>query len=213
MFRRDRADQGECQGPGVTLLVGGEVGGQHRGPLVVVDPAHADDVGTLADPEDLAPGPGRLWGGPHPEAQDDLGPVGDRVDLLDQGSLGDGVVAQGVGRGVGPPEDRQGQGGLVVGRRVQHRRHRDLADPGHRRGGGGGGGEELRATFPADSETAESPHADEVAEAGASTDGDASPDGDDAVSDETGAASPDGDDAVSDETATAGSADSKNEEE
>ncbi|HET9260441.1 MAG TPA: 30S ribosomal protein S3 [Acidimicrobiia bacterium] len=67
--------------------------------------------------------------------------------------------------------------------------------------------EETAGQVPAESKTASSAHADEVAEVGAS------PDGDDGVSDGTGAALPDGDEAVSDETATAGSAESKNEEE
>ena len=84
-------------------------------------------------PSTSAPGPtaaGRLA---HPEAEHDLRAVGHRVDPLDQPAFGHGVVAEGVGAGVGAPEDRQVERRLVVGRRVQHAGHRDPADAVDRR--------------------------------------------------------------------------------
>ena len=66
---RDRADQGQGQRAGVPLLVGGEVLGQHLGALVLVHPAHADDVGTVAQAEHVAARPAGPGGLTHARAR------------------------------------------------------------------------------------------------------------------------------------------------
>ena len=81
----------------MALLVGGEVRGQHLGALVLVDPADADDVGTLPQPQQLAAGPAGALGVAHTEAEHDLGALRHRVHPLDEGALGRRVEAEGVG--------------------------------------------------------------------------------------------------------------------
>ncbi len=96
-------------------------------------PPDADHVGAVAHPEDLAAGPPAVDRLAHAQPEDDLGSIGDPVDPLDQAPLRLAVVAERIG----PPEDLREQGqverGLVVGRRMQHRRHLDPADPDHDR--------------------------------------------------------------------------------
>ena len=129
----DRPDQRQGQGSGMPLLVGREVGRQHFGALVLVHPPDADDVRAVAEPEQLAAGPAGRFGLAHTEAEHDLGALRHAVHPLHEHALGGRVETEGVGVPEGAPEDRQVEGGLVVGRRVEHRRHAHLADGRHGR--------------------------------------------------------------------------------
>ena len=114
-------DEGQGQRAGVALLVGPEERRQHRRALVVVDAAHAHDVGTVADAEDLAAGAAPLDDGGDAQSELDLGDLGHPVATLHEPALGRGVVADGVGAGEGGVEHLEVQRGLVVRGGMQHR--------------------------------------------------------------------------------------------
>ena len=91
---------------------------------MLVDPAHAHDVGPVTDAEDLPAAPPALDDGGDAQAELDLGNLGHPMATLDEPALGGGVVADGIGVGEGGVEHLQVQRGLVVGGGMQHPRRR-----------------------------------------------------------------------------------------
>ncbi len=118
----ERADERERQGPGPASLVEAEETVKRVGPLVRVDPPHEGEVGTVAQPEDLAAGTPALLRVAHADAEHDLGLLGDRVDPLDEAPFRRGVVAESVGGRERVADGREVERRLVVRRGVQHRR-------------------------------------------------------------------------------------------
>ena len=78
--RGDRAHVREGERARAALLVAAEERVEHRRALVVLHPPEAEQVGAVADPEDVAAPPAALDRVVEAEAEDDLGLVGHRVD-------------------------------------------------------------------------------------------------------------------------------------
>jgi len=137
----DRAGEDQAEGTGVPLLVAGEQRGQHGGALVAIDPPEADQVGDFAPgrrPWTTRVGSGATIAGAqvrivHAQTEEQLVVGCHRERPLHQVPLCHCLENQAVGRLEHPGEDRQAEGGLVVGRRMENRRDRHLVDDPHRR--------------------------------------------------------------------------------
>ena len=130
-----RAGQHQPEGALVALLVGREEVGQQGRALVAIDPSEADEIGvaSVTRHRDRV---GRTVGGSrvvHTQSEQELAMGRHREPPLHQLPFGRGLEDQPVGGAEHPREDRQSEGGLVVGGRVEDGRCPDPVDEPHGR--------------------------------------------------------------------------------